>query len=104
MSVLAVIAFYLAGSWFGLFRSVADWLLILLLIAFAAAFLVSLLPLRNLRWPRVAEADRMLEERNGLPHQPVTVQEDEPAFDTPFARALWREHQRSEERRVGKEC
>jgi hypothetical protein len=41
----------------------------------------------------VAEADRLLEERNGLPHQPVTVQDDEPAFDTPFARALWREHQ-----------
>ncbi|MBB5664523.1 uncharacterized protein (TIGR02302 family) [Rhizobium leguminosarum] len=93
MPVLAVIAFYLAASWFGLFRSVPDWLRILLLIAFVAAFLVSLLPLRNLRWPGVAEADRMLEERNGLPHQPVTVQEDEPAFDTPFARALWREHQ-----------
>ncbi|WP_049732449.1 TIGR02302 family protein [Rhizobium ecuadorense] len=93
MPVLAVIALYLSASWFGVFRSVPDWLRILLLIAFAAAFLVSLLPLRSLRWPGVAEADRMLEERNGLPHQPVTVQEDEPAFDTPFARALWREHQ-----------
>ncbi|OWV71682.1 hypothetical protein ATY77_13945 [Rhizobium sp. R634] len=93
MPVLSVIAFYLSASWFGLFRSVPDWMRILLLIAFAAAFLVSLVPFRNLRWPKVAEADRMLEERNGLPHQPVTVQEDDPAFDTPFARALWREHQ-----------
>ncbi|OWV67283.1 hypothetical protein ATY76_16420 [Rhizobium sp. R339] len=93
MPALSVIAFYLSASWFGLFRSVPDWMRILLLIAFAAAFLVSLVPFRNMRWPRVAEADRMLEERNGLPHQPVTVQEDDPAFDTPFARALWREHQ-----------
>ncbi|RFB89839.1 TIGR02302 family protein [Rhizobium leguminosarum bv. trifolii] len=93
MPVLAVIALYLSASWFGVFRSVPDWLRILLLIAFAAAVLVSLLPLRGLRWPGVAEADRMLEERNGLSHQPVTVQEDEPAFDTPFAQALWREHQ-----------
>jgi uncharacterized protein (TIGR02302 family) len=72
---------------------VPDWLRILLLIAFGVAFLASLVPFRNLRWPKAAEADRMLEERNGLPHQPVTVQEDEPAFDTPVARALWREHQ-----------
>ncbi|MBP2443484.1 TIGR02302 family protein [Rhizobium leguminosarum] len=93
MTVLAIIAFYLSVSWFGIFRSVPDTLRILLLIAFAAAFVASLLPFRALRWPKVAEADRMLEERNGLPHQPVTVQEDEPAFDTPFARALWREHQ-----------
>lgn len=93
MPVLAVIAVYLSVSWFGIFRSVPDWLRILLLIAFVAAFVVSLLPFRTLRWPKVTDADRMLEERNGLSHQPVTVQEDEPAFDTPFARALWREHQ-----------
>ncbi|KEC71562.1 UNVERIFIED_ORG: uncharacterized protein (TIGR02302 family) [Rhizobium esperanzae] len=93
VTVLSVVALYLSASWFGVFRSAPDWLRILLLIAFAFALLVALLPFRNLRWPRIAEADRMLEERNGLPHQPVTVQEDEPAFDAPFARALWREHQ-----------
>jgi len=91
--VLSVIALYLAASWFGLFRSVPDIARILLLIAFAGALIAALIPFRRLRWPGTAEADRLLEERNGLPHQPVTVQEDEPAFDTPFARALWREHQ-----------
>jgi len=91
--VLSVIALYLAASWFGLFRSVPDIARILLLIAFAGALVAALIPFRRLRWPETAEADRLLEERNGLPHQPVTVQEDEPAFDTPFARALWREHQ-----------
>jgi uncharacterized protein (TIGR02302 family) len=91
--VLSVIALYLAASWFGLFRSVPDIARILLLIAFVGALIAALIPFRRLRWPGTAEADRLLEERNGLPHQPVTVQEDEPAFDTPFARALWREHQ-----------
>ncbi|MEX2694243.1 TIGR02302 family protein [Rhizobium mongolense] len=91
--VLSVVAFYLAASWFGLFRSVPDFMRVGLLIAFAIAFLAALIPFRNLRWPKTAEADRLLEERNGLPHQPVTVQEDEPAFDTPFAKTLWREHQ-----------
>jgi uncharacterized protein (TIGR02302 family) len=90
---LSVIAIYLSVSWFGFFRIVPDWLRVILLVAFAAGFLVCLLPFRNLRWPQVADADRMLEERNGLAHQPVMVQEDEPAFDTPFSRALWREHQ-----------
>jgi uncharacterized protein (TIGR02302 family) len=93
VGVLSVIALYLAASWFGIFRTVPDWARIALLIAFSVVFLASFVPFRNLRWPNSAEADRLLEERNGLPHQPVAVQEDEPAFDTPFARALWREHQ-----------
>ncbi|XAZ23135.1 TIGR02302 family protein [Sinorhizobium sp. B11] len=97
---LSVVAIYLSVSWFGFFRIVPDWLRILLLTVFAAGFLVSLLPFRNLRWPRVVDADRMLEERNGLPHQPVMVQEDEPAFDTPFSRALWREHQTRMARKI----
>ncbi len=61
--------------------------------AFVVALLLSLLAFRKLRWPSVAEADRLLETRNGLPHQPVAVQEDELAYETPFAKALWREHQ-----------
>ncbi|MBB3594307.1 uncharacterized protein (TIGR02302 family) [Rhizobium sp. BK529] len=98
--VLSIVAIYLSASWFGVFRVVPDWLRIILLIAFAAGLVASLLPFRKLRWPQVVEADRMLEERNGLPHQPVMVQEDEPAFDTPFARALWREHQTRMARKI----
>lgn len=97
---LSVIAIYLSVSWFGIFRLVPDWLRIVLLIAFAIGFVASLLPFHKLRWPQVAEADRMLEERNGLPHQPVMVQEDEPAFETPFSRALWREHQTRMARKI----
>ncbi|MGO4567707.1 TIGR02302 family protein [Rhizobium sp. 2YAF20] len=93
LPVFAVAALYLCTSWFGLFRILPGLPRLALLIAFILAFGASIVPLRRLRWPSVAEADRLLEERNGLPHQPVTVQDDEPAFDTPFARALWREHQ-----------
>ncbi|AVA23178.1 MULTISPECIES: TIGR02302 family protein [unclassified Rhizobium] len=90
---LSILALFLSAAWFGIFRIAPDALRLVLLAVFALAFAVSVFPFRRLRWPTVAEADRMLEERNGLAHQPVTVQEDEPAFDTPFARALWREHQ-----------
>jgi uncharacterized protein (TIGR02302 family) len=93
LPILSLVALYLATSWFGVFRLVPDWTRIALLILFGLAFLAALHPFRKLHWPGTAAADRLLEERNGLPHQPVTVQDDEPAFDTPFARALWREHQ-----------
>ncbi|MDK4714817.1 TIGR02302 family protein [Rhizobium sp. CNPSo 4039] len=89
----SILALFLSVAWFGIFRMVPDILRFLLLGVFAVGFAISLYPLRRLRWPGTTEADRLLEERNGLAHQPVTVQEDEPALDTPFARALWREHQ-----------
>ncbi|MGG6894186.1 TIGR02302 family protein [Rhizobium sp. BR 315] len=89
----SILALFLSAAWFGIFRIAPDILHYLLIAAFAIGFAFSLHPLRRLRWPSIGEADRLLEERNGLAHQPVTVQEDEPALDTPFARALWREHQ-----------
>ncbi len=89
----SILALFLSAAWFGIFRTAPDILRFLLLAVFVVGFAFSLNPLRHLRRPTIAEADRLLEERNGLAHQPVTVQEDEPALDTPFARALWREHQ-----------
>lgn len=91
--ILSVIALYFCTAWFGIFRVAPDWARLVILLALAIAFVASLLPFRRLRWPDAPAADRMLEERNGLQHQPVTVQEEEPAFETPFSRALWREHQ-----------
>ncbi|MDO1584109.1 TIGR02302 family protein [Rhizobium oryzicola] len=84
---------FFAFAWFGLFRTLPEiprWIVVGL---FLFAFLSSLLPLGRMRWPSADEGDHLLENRNNLPHQPVTVQKDEPAFDTPFARALWKEHQ-----------
>lgn len=89
----SILALFLSAAWFGIFRIAPDILRFGMLAVFAIGFVASLYPLRRTRWPGVGEADRLLEERNGLPHQPVAVQEEEPALDTPFARALWREHQ-----------
>ncbi|MDQ0456539.1 uncharacterized protein (TIGR02302 family) [Rhizobium paknamense] len=94
LAPIGLFALLLALSWFGLFRILPDlvrWPLVFILVF---SILASLLPLLRLRWPSRAEADRLLEERNHLSHQPVSVQQDEPAFDTPFAKALWEEHQR----------
>lgn len=93
LPVLSVVALYLATSWIGVFRYAPDWIRVALLVVFGVALVATLLPLRRLRWPDTSAADRLLEQRNGLKHQPVAVQEDEPATNTPFARALWREHQ-----------
>lgn len=93
LAPLSILALALSVAWFGLFRLMPDIARWAVFFIFIFAFLTSLLPLSRLRWPAAADADRLLEKRNHLPHQPVGVQEDEPAFDSPFARALWKEHQ-----------
>jgi len=90
---LAVVALFFSAAWLGVFRTNSDIFRWTLAGFFALGFLYTLVPLARTRWPSSGEADRLLEERNLLQHQPVAVQEDEPAFDTPFARALWKEHQ-----------
>lgn len=93
LPMLGVAALFLAFAWFGLFRLMPDMVRWALLIAFGVGFAATLLPIARLRWPASADADRLLEERNHLPHQPVAVQDDALSHDTPFARALWKEHQ-----------
>jgi uncharacterized protein (TIGR02302 family) len=93
LAPVGVVALFFSASWFGIFRLSPDWLRWVLLTGFLFALIATLLPLAWIRWPSANEADRLLEERNDLPHQPVGVQEDEPAFETPFSRALWKEHQ-----------
>ncbi|MCM2448599.1 TIGR02302 family protein [Agrobacterium vitis] len=90
----SIAAIFLSLAWLGFFREAPGYLRWPLVFLLVFAFLASLLPLARLRWPHISEADRLLEERNHLPHQPIGVQGEEPAFDTPFARALWHEHQR----------
>jgi len=93
LPVLSIAALFLAIAWFGIFRQLPDWLRWVAVFALTFAFIASLIPFARLRWPDAPAADRLLEARNHLPHQPVAVQEDQPAFDSPFARALWNEHQ-----------
>lgn len=89
----SIAAVFVALAWFGLFRIMPDWARLATVAALGIGFLVSLRSLFRIEWPDARAADRHLESRNGLAHQPVAVQEDRPANDSPFARALWREHQ-----------
>jgi uncharacterized protein (TIGR02302 family) len=71
----------------------SDFLRLGIVFLLVFGFISTILPIVRLKWPTDNDASRLLEERNGLAHQPVGVQEDEPAFDTPISRALWKEHQ-----------
>lgn len=93
LAPLGLVALFISLGWFGIFRIAPDWMRWLLLGAFVLAFVYSLMPLRRLGWPSTGDADRLLEERNNLPHQPLAAQDDQPAFETPLSRALWKEHQ-----------
>ncbi|XUY29063.1 TIGR02302 family protein [Agrobacterium sp. rho-8.1] len=90
---LSIAALFIALGWFGLYRQMPDMVRWVVVFVVIFAFITSILPIARLKWPTKDEASRLLEARNGLAHQPVGVQEDEPAFETPFARALWKEHQ-----------
>lgn len=93
LAPLSVVLLFLSAGWLGFFRVAPLWLHILTLLGFVAGFLLTLLPLTRIRWPAVTDADRMLEDRNRLPHQAIRVQDDEPATEGAIGAALWREHQ-----------
>ncbi|QLF68579.1 TIGR02302 family protein [Peteryoungia desertarenae] len=100
LPIFGTAAIFVSLGWLGVYRMLPDIVRLLLVFALVFAFVASFLPLLRLRLPTTREADRLLEERNGLQHQPVAVQDDEPAFDSPFSRALWREHQRRMAERI----
>ena len=98
---LGILMMFAATAWFGLFRTMPFWLHAFVLAAGGLLFLAFLVPLARLRMPGNAEADRMLEERNGLKHQAIRVQDDVPATDGAFGQALWQEHQNRMARMIG---
>jgi uncharacterized protein (TIGR02302 family) len=100
LPVAGIAALFVSLAWFGVFRELPEVLRLGLVFLLVFAFVASFLPFFRLTWPTAREADRLLEERNGLPHQPVAVQDDALAADTPFARALWQEHQRRMAERI----
>lgn len=101
LPLILLVASFLALAWFGYFRHVSAWLHIATLAAFAGGFLLLAARLWRTAWPHADQADRMLEERNGLVHQAIQVQTDRPAGGGPVAEALWREHQSRMARMIG---
>ena len=100
LPALCIAALFASFAWLGVFRILPVWLRLALTFVLVFSFFASFLPWLKLRWPTSAEADRLLEARNGLEHQPVAAQDDAPASDSPFARALWHEHQRRMAERI----
>ncbi len=100
LPVLGIAALFVALAWFGVYREVPNIVRLAIVFGLVFAFVASFLPFLKLRLPSIAEADRLLEERNGLAHQPVAVQDDQLSAETPFARALWQEHQRRMAERI----
>ena len=100
LPLLMVVALYLILSWSGLLRQLPDIAKIVTGIAFVAAFVATLLPLRRFRMPSRAEADRRLEENSKLPHQAISVQGEEPVSTDPYSIALWHKHQERMARKI----
>jgi uncharacterized protein (TIGR02302 family) len=101
LPVALLVATFLALTWFGYFRYVPAWLHLATLGGFALALAVLAARLRHAAWPQSDQADRMLEQRNGLSHQAIQVQADHPAGGGPVADALWREHRIRMARTIG---
>lgn len=101
LPVLGVISLFLIASWFGLWRPMPSALKIAALVIFAFGFSVSLLSLGRFRWPTTDEIDSRLEQKSGLGHQAIRVQDEAPATSDPFALALWKAHQERMARRIG---
>ncbi len=92
---LAVLGLFLAISLFGLWRYLPAWLHGLGLVAFAAAFVFTLVKARvGLVWPSRDAGLERLETTNALSHQPLRSLEDDLASGRgdPLTRSLWQRH------------
>jgi uncharacterized protein (TIGR02302 family) len=101
LPVLGVISLFLIASWFGLWRPLPSGLKIAALVVFAFGFSVALLSIGRLRWPTPDEIDSRLEQKSGLGHQAIRVQDESPATSDAFALALWKAHQQRMARKIG---
>ncbi|MBL8581929.1 MAG: DUF4175 family protein, partial [Rhizobiaceae bacterium] len=95
LPAVLVAALFMSASWLGLFRLLPDNARIAIVVLFLLALFAAAYPLRYFRRPTTAEIDRRIEHANDLRHTPVLAQSDAlSGGGSPFAQALWREHQR----------
>ena len=88
-----IAAAFLVVTWFGLWIGMEAAMRYALVGAFAVALVVSLLPLRLVRWPAEAEARHRVELTSRLRHRPLAALSD--TLSTPGGGqgdALWRAH------------
>lgn len=104
LPLLLIGGLFLIFAWFGLFRALGDTPRLVLLAAVFAGVAWSLVRLRHFRPPTHSDIDLRLERHNRLHHRPIATQTDRLAENSagdPFARALWREHQKRMAGRIG---
>jgi uncharacterized protein (TIGR02302 family) len=90
-----IIALFLSLAWLDLLPRFSPPLHGAILMVFAVALAAAVaLPLRGVRWPGAAEAQRRLEQHAGLRHRPLAALSDEMATGRgdPIAEALWARH------------
>lgn len=85
---------FLILSWFGLFAAMPFYGRVAVLAALTGLAIAALWFNRGVRPPTAGDIDARIESVSRLSHQPLRVQGDHAVSDDPFARALWREHQR----------
>jgi uncharacterized protein (TIGR02302 family) len=94
--VLTVIGLFVALSWLGLWRFVADPARLVLLVVFAIALIAALIPLARLSLPAETEAVRRVEQVSALQHRPASGLRDtlSPVAGDADAVTLWTAHRK----------
>lgn len=95
---LGILGLFLLASFLGLWQLASRFGRMAGVGVFAAAFVISLWPLKSFRWPSRAEALARVDAASGLAHRPAAVLSDAPAnAGDPLTRALWTAHRRRAE-------
>jgi len=79
-------------AWFGFFMLLPLWLHAVVLLGFAVAAALAIIPFRHLRLPQDGEIDQHIERATGLNFQPLVAQFDMPVHGDAMGQALWQAH------------
>ncbi len=92
--LLGILALFAGLSWMGLWTAIAPLWRAVILLLFAATFVVPVVALARVRRPGRAEAIARIEADSQRPHRPLTAFGDRPAGDgaDPVTQALWQAH------------
>ena len=93
-ALATAVGFFLSLSWLGLWLWLPPLARAVVLVAFAAVVIATLIPLRLLRMPATADGLRRLDRGSGLRHRPATAIGDQLAVTSkdPYSLALWNAH------------
>lgn len=91
-AVLALLAAFVALTWFGVFTLAPFWLHLCLFAGFAIAVAYGLWWLARWRYPDLIDGALRLDLDDPALHRPLATLTDQPAGNDPVAKALWAQH------------